>query len=251
MSATLDELRGCPSPLRAAHALARQLEYQRRKSVALARAPERVEARARARTEALWARLARHLDLAAEPRVLEVGSGAHGHVFFLGVPGAVGVDPLAGEYRALFPWQHRARTIAAGGESLPFPGASFDLVLSDNVVDHAGSPAEIVREMVRVLAPGGVLYFTVHVHHPLYDVLSRAYGALASVGLPRDLGGPFADHTVHLTSRAAARLVAHEALEIVATSITPEPTPARPRRVDRVKRVFPKNATFEVIARRR
>ncbi|AKF06967.1 class I SAM-dependent methyltransferase [Sandaracinus amylolyticus] len=245
------ELRARPSSERAARAIERQLDYQRRKASAIARDHERIERIMSARTSALVATLSPHVAITASTRVLEVGSGAHGHVFFLGVRGAIGVDPLADEYRALFPWQSRAETIAAYGERLPFDDARFDLVVSDNVIDHAERPAAIVDELVRVLAPGGVLYFTVHVHHAIYDVLSRAYGLVTHVGLPRDLGGPFADHTVHLTARDAERLVARDDLEILHRALHPEPAPKRRRRVDHLKRVLAKNTTFEVIARRR
>src|SRR3712207_7148876 len=50
-------------------------------------------------------------------------------------------------YAVLFPaWQGRARTIAAGGEALPFDDGAFDVVLCDNVVDHATNPRRIVEE---------------------------------------------------------------------------------------------------------
>ena len=40
-------------------------------------------------------------------------------------------------------------------ESLPFPDASFDLVYSWGVIHHAERPEAIVREIRRVLRPGG------------------------------------------------------------------------------------------------
>lgn len=49
-----------------------------------------------------------------DARVLEVGSGAHGLIFFFDAGERVGVDPLADEYRTLFSaWQGRAKTLAA------------------------------------------------------------------------------------------------------------------------------------------
>src|SRR5207253_937725 len=112
-----------------------------------------------------------------DARVLEVGSGAHGLVFYFG-PSAwtrgVGVDPLACDYAALFPaWQRRAQTIAAAGERLPFADSTFDVVLCDNVVDHAESPSVIVRETARVVAHGGLVYFTVNFHHAVYSAAAR------------------------------------------------------------------------------
>jgi SAM-dependent methyltransferase len=43
----------------------------------------------------------------------------------------------------------------AAGEALPLPSGTFDLVLSHEVLEHVQDDARAVREMVRVLKPGG------------------------------------------------------------------------------------------------
>lgn len=45
--------------------------------------------------------------------------------------------------------------INAAGESLPLPASTFDLILSHEVIEHVQDDALAVREMVRVLCPGG------------------------------------------------------------------------------------------------
>jgi SAM-dependent methyltransferase len=45
--------------------------------------------------------------------------------------------------------------INAAGESLPLPASTFDLILSHEVIEHVQDDALAVREMVRVLRPGG------------------------------------------------------------------------------------------------
>jgi SAM-dependent methyltransferase len=40
-------------------------------------------------------------------------------------------------------------------ESLPFPDASFDIVVACDVIEHFSYPAMAMREIVRVLKPGG------------------------------------------------------------------------------------------------
>ncbi len=241
---------------RAERALVRQLRYQEQK------ARTHVFGAAEEAAFIAYALGVRARIEAMEPiddgaRVLEVGSGAHGLIFFMGLENAVGVDPLADEYPRLFPrWQRRARTVRGRGEELPFADASFDLVLSDNVVDHAGDPRQIAVEMCRVLAPGGLLYFTVHHHHALYTVADKAYGAWKQLGGPGEIAA-FADHTVHLTLARARALFAGLPLAVLAESDGvaeakkaqrrfPSPWTTRP-----LKRAFYKNATYELIARRR
>jgi SAM-dependent methyltransferase len=46
----------------------------------------------------------------------------------------------------------------AEATALPFESRCFDFVYSRGVFQHLPAPADVVREMVRVLKPGGVLY---------------------------------------------------------------------------------------------
>jgi SAM-dependent methyltransferase len=43
-------------------------------------------------------------------------------------------------------------------EEMTFPDESFDVVYALAVFQHLGRPEEVLRQMVRVLRPGGVLY---------------------------------------------------------------------------------------------
>lgn len=45
--------------------------------------------------------------------------------------------------------------VNGAGEGLPFPAESFDVILSHEVLEHVQDDAAAVREMVRVLRPGG------------------------------------------------------------------------------------------------
>lgn len=241
---------------RARRALERQLDYQRAKAAkARGHEAEYVEAM-RQRAARVREKLERVRAIAPDARVLEVGSGAHGLIFFFGTTRGAGVDPLACDYAALFPaWQHRARTIAAAGERLPFADASFDVVLCDNVVDHAEDPARIARELARVLAPGGLLYFTVNFHHRVYSAAARVHAAWNAAGLPFEIG-PFADHTVHLTLPAARSLFDGLPLRVISENgnVAEAKRAARlrpPRHAgDRLKRLFFKNALYELVAER-
>jgi SAM-dependent methyltransferase len=45
--------------------------------------------------------------------------------------------------------------INAAGESVPLPAGAFDLILSHEVIEHVQDDRAAIREMVRVLRPGG------------------------------------------------------------------------------------------------
>lgn len=45
--------------------------------------------------------------------------------------------------------------INAAGESIPLPDSTFDLILSHEVIEHVQDDRAAVREMIRVLKPGG------------------------------------------------------------------------------------------------
>lgn len=175
-------------------------------------------------------------------RVLEVGSGAHGLIFFFGAQGGIGVDPLAHHYVTLFPaWQRLVPTVSAYGEALPFPDNSFDVVLSDDVVDYAEDPAAIIAEIARVLAPSGTLYFTVNICHPVWNLLSML----------REV----ADfHTSHISLQRARSFFKHLPLRIVwERHNIPETQAAIRKRRERrfrawVKSVFYYKARFATIA---
>jgi SAM-dependent methyltransferase len=241
---------------RARRALERQLAYQEAKAQAIRGHEGEIVRTMMQASLRVRERLERIRPIGPDAPVLEVGSGAHGLIFYFGARRGVGVDPLAVSYGTLFPaWQQQAPTVAAVGEVLPFATHAFDIVLCDNVVDHAESPARIVAEMARVLAPSGLLYFTVNVHHPIYSLAARAHAAWNALGVVHEIG-PFADHTTHLTLAGARRLFRHMPLRILEETCPIDETKAaarqtRPRHIgDRLKRVFFKNAPYEVIARR-
>jgi SAM-dependent methyltransferase len=48
----------------------------------------------------------------------------------------------------------------ADGQALPFPDASFDMVLSHAVIEHVADASRYLRELARVLRPGGFMYLS-------------------------------------------------------------------------------------------
>ena len=237
---------------RGERAVERQLSYQEVKSAAMAETMPITALSIKLRAAAIRKLLEEHRHPTEKDRVLEVGSGAHGLIFGFEDVFAIGLDPLAVEYKKLFPvWQADSKTIAAVGEELPFDDGAFEVVLSDNVVDHAADPEGIIGELVRVLKPGGIMYFTVNTHHPVYQCISTLHGLWNSFGIRFEIT-PFADHTVHFTENRV-RMV----FERLPVNIVSESAPfSKPAKYDspakgieaKIKRLFPKNILFEIIA---
>jgi 2-polyprenyl-3-methyl-5-hydroxy-6-metoxy-1,4-benzoquinol methylase len=48
----------------------------------------------------------------------------------------------------------------ADGQALPFSDASFDMVLSHAVIEHVADASRYLRELARVLKPGGFMYLS-------------------------------------------------------------------------------------------
>lgn len=49
--------------------------------------------------------------------------------------------------------------VVASADQIPYPDHSFDLVFSTNVLEHLANPAQVFKEVARVLKPGGVFLF--------------------------------------------------------------------------------------------
>lgn len=91
-------------------------------------------------------------------RLLDLGAGAGivAAMNFKGLAAQVcGVDRDARVTRN--PFLDEGKVSDAG--EIPYPDSSFDVVISDNVMEHLDYPEEVFREILRVLRPGGKLLF--------------------------------------------------------------------------------------------
>jgi ubiquinone/menaquinone biosynthesis C-methylase UbiE len=63
----------------------------------------------------------------------------------------------------------------ADGEHLPFPDESFDVVFSWGVIHHTTDMDQALRELIRVLRPGGKLVLMVYHRHSLFYAFYKGF----------------------------------------------------------------------------
>ena len=94
--------------------------------------------------------------LKPEHKILDLGAGAGivPQMAFRGlVKRVVGLDP--DPRVASNPYLDDA--VASYAEVLPFQGETFDVIVSDNVFEHLSDPVTVLKEVKRVLKPGGYI----------------------------------------------------------------------------------------------
>lgn len=130
--------------------------------------------------------------------VLDAGAGFGRHAFELARLGAnvVALDYAADEVMATrgtfgamveageIPVQRYVAALQGDATRLPFDDASFDRVITSEVLEHIQNDVSAISELVRVLRPGGTFACTVPTWYPekINWLLSDEYHAPKSVG---------------------------------------------------------------------
>lgn len=142
-----------------------------------------------------YAWVARTLGPVAGWLVLDVAAGEGYGAEVLGTAGArvVGVDLDADAVTRAARAHPRARFAVMDGARLALGASVFDLVVSQDTLEHVAADAGFVREMARVLKPGGrLVVFTphapVHTLRPANPFHLREYSPQSLLAL---LGGHF------------------------------------------------------------
>lgn len=161
------------------------------------------------------------LQIGPGHRVLDLGSGRGFYLSFMRelYPEAdvVGLEldrPLLQTARKRVPG---VRVVNASAYALPFPDDAFDRIVFSEVIEHIPDDARAMREITRVLAPGGILALTTpNADYPLsWDpvnkVLETVFGTHIQQG---PLAGIWANHVRLYSLEGAIRLVADYGLEV-------------------------------------
>ena len=100
--------------------------------------------------------------------------------------------------------------VNAAAESLPFTDGAFDVVLSNEVIEHVADDVRAAREMVRVLAKGGrIVLFCPNRWYPVeqHGVYWRGHYRFGNIPLVNYLPDPLRDRLApHVRTYTARRL---------------------------------------------
>lgn len=149
-------------------------------------------------------------------RALDVGCGTGTLAARLAASGyqMAGIDPSEGMLEVLRKRAPDVEAVRAEGTAIPFPDASFDLVLSVAVMHHIADPAEVrgtLAEMTRVTRPGGrILVWDHNPRNPYWRVLMAR--------VPQDTGEERLipeDELLHGLAAAGARTLLSTQLGLV------------------------------------
>ncbi len=170
-------------------------------------------------------------DAAAGMRVLDLatGVGAMASRLEARFPGIelIGVDWSAQQLSAARLNHPSLKNIRADATRLPFADDTFDRVYCSWLLEHVAAPVAVLREVRRVLKPGGYCHFT-EVDNaswsmkPWFDEVDEILRAL-NAAQQRAGGDPFIGQSLHrYFTEAGFEQLAVEPLVLHATRETPE-----------------------------
>src|SRR5947209_6825761 len=114
-------------------------------------------------------RVIKDLDLPQHARILDAGCGSGRNMVELSRYGTVSAIELSPASVALARGRRAGEVIEGSVLEMPFADASFDLVASLDVIEHLEDDVGALRELRRVVAPGGALLATVPAYQWLWS----------------------------------------------------------------------------------
>lgn len=112
------------------------------------------------------------LDVA---HILEIGSGVGTFLIAgakqgLNIAGVEPVPELVKFNRDRLHEMKLSADVRTGvGETLPYPDNSYDVVASFQVLEHVDDPQQVINESLRVLRPGGYIFFIIPSYHSFWE----------------------------------------------------------------------------------
>ena len=189
-------------------------EYDREHELGTREFFERVE-RHRYSEYAPWMPRLMEFEKFRDARLLEIGCGMGTDLLQFSRGGArcIGVDLTP---RSIEITQHRFKLYGADGafmisdgEHLPFRSASFDVVYSNGVLHHTPDTAGAIREVHRVLRPGGVAKVMLYHRNSLnywFEIVLRR-GVLGGQFLRGRSAEDIMSHVIEYSDHGATPLV--------------------------------------------
>lgn len=166
----------------------------------------------------------------SNPLILEVGSGVGSFQMVAEKSGfcCYGVEPnIKGLQTAILRDKSlNSKLCCAIGEKLPFKDESFDLIVSFQVLEHTQSPKQVLWESIRVLKPGGYLYFVIPNYNSFWEGhygllwLPRFPKVLAKVYIKLYGKNPkFIDTIQYITPKLISSAIKDKEIEIISYGI--------------------------------
>lgn len=142
--------------------------------------------------------------------LLDVGCGAKPYASVLHCREHIGIDVMSS------PHAHDKFDRIFDGEQIPFGDGQFDSALCTEVIEHCREPRLLMREIARVLKPGGQLLLTapmvIHHHEEPHD-----YQRLTGHGI-RELARQAGMETIWVRSRGGVWTVALSGIYLALSS---------------------------------
>jgi SAM-dependent methyltransferase len=107
----------------------------------------------------------------ANPRILDIGFGQAPNPFLEGLVTGLELNqvPVPANYERVVAWN-------LDNLPLPFPDGEFDVVILGDVIEHLNRPFDLLRDLRRVLKPGGNLLLSTPNPHYIHEVLKTWLG---------------------------------------------------------------------------
>jgi SAM-dependent methyltransferase len=109
------------------------------------------------------------LDLGSGARILDAGCGSGRNMVDLRRHGSVTGVELSDASVEIAQGRGAGEVVAGSVLEMPFPDVSFDFAVSLDVIEHLEDDVAALRELRRVVAPGGALLLTVPAYQWLWS----------------------------------------------------------------------------------